>query len=469
MTSFPSKERLLSFEILSQALKGKKLDRVFNEVVSGAADSGSRIPQIYNLVYGIARRYKPLSDYIASKVKKAPDEAIKIIMMMAIYELAYNESSKPYAVVDQSLKLCEFLKYPNYKPLVNAVLRGFLRDIDNAKKTIEDTAVLPADIMRELKKTFPIFHKSSEKKIMTYFVKSAPIFLNVNTLFISRDELYERLSLQGIKLEKLDYNISSCLTKFIENSPLVETCLDNDLNIIKTLKTYDPKVFKTQEFNEGLFFVQDLSSQIAVRLLSPKKAEKILDICSAPGGKAMSLAVLSKDEAEILAMDVSSSRLIKLYENIRRLKLKSIKVFNQDILSLTKPIKTQTFEDKDPSQSEEIFKTKTYDRIFLDPPCTALGVIRRNPDLIWSKKTSLIAELSSLQLKMLVKAMELLKPGGRLVYSVCTFTQSETTAVITKALELNKKFILVGKPFYTLVNQEEMDGLFVAVMEKKNA
>lgn len=442
MTVFPSKERSLAFEILSQALKGKKLDRVFDEVVSGSSDS--RIPQVYNLVYGVSRRYQPLSIYISSKLKKDPGEETRLIMMIALYELAYNESSKAYAVVDQSLKLCDFLKLSNYKPLVNAVLRGFLRDIDNAKKKIDASPILPEDIMKELKKTFPeLKDPNKEKKINSYFTRPAPIFLSVNTLHVSRDELYKRLSSQGIELEKIDHDIS-----------IYDAGLSSDL-IIRTLKTFDPRVFKTLEFNEGLFFVQDLSSQIAVRFLNPKKSTEILDLCSAPGGKAMNVAILSKDEANINAVDVSSSRLIKLYENLRRLKLGSVKVLNKDVLA------------PDIQLDGDFFKAEGFDRIFLDPPCTALGVIRRNPDLIWTKKTALIGELANLQLKMLVRAMELLKPGGRLVYSVCTFTQTETTAVITKALEINKKFQVLGKPMYTLINEDDMDGLFIAVMEKK--
>jgi 16S rRNA (cytosine967-C5)-methyltransferase len=421
-TVFPSKERLLALEILSQALKGKKLDRVFDEVVSGASDSGSRVPQIYNLVYGVSRRYYPLSLYISFKVKKDPGELTRLIMMMALYELAYNESSKAYAVVDQALKLCDLMKQSNYKPLVNAILRGFLRNIDNAKKIIEASPILPEDMMKEMKKTFPELKDSrEEKKMISYFTRPAPIFLSVNTLNISRDKLYERLSSQGIELEKVDYDISGAVTNVDAGVNAGNGSIGTDgasdtkvlSGFIQTLKTFDPRVFKTPEFNEGLFFVQDLSSQIAVRLLEPKKFTKILDLCSAPGGKAMNAAVLSNDDASISAVDVSSSRLIKLYENLRRLKLKSITVFNQDILASelhlgADPVRTESVV---PAKADSVLSVKagSFDRIFLDPPCTALGVITRNPDLIWAKKTSLMEELGTLQLKMLVKAMETFK------------------------------------------------------------
>ena len=103
----------------------------------------------------------------------------------------------------------------------------------------------------------------------------------------------------------------------------------------------------------------------------------------------------------------------------------------------------------------------------MDPPCSALGVMGRNPDVTWKKSPQLIKELSSLQLSMLLRAMDLLKKGGKMVHSVCTFTQLETTDVINNALSKNGNFRKINDPLYTIPNNLGMDGLFIAVLEKK--
>jgi 16S rRNA (cytosine967-C5)-methyltransferase len=429
--NFPSKERQLAVDILYAAFGGRKLDRSFEDTVAVfEKDTKTRINQVYNLVYGVARRHHALNAYIDTKVKKEklPIKA-GLILEIGLYELAFNTSSKSYAVISDALKLADFLQLPKFKPVINAVLRRFADDLDAGVKSILSQKQLPAYIFDEIKNTFG----DDATKVMQNLLEPSPMFLTVNTLLTDTKKLILSLAEQGIVAVDGKFETKSSAGAGAAGSPGVAGSFDY-------IKTTDSKIFKTPEFEKGMFMVQDLSSQIAVTLLKPFEGMNMLDVCTAPGGKAIYSAILAKDNAKIKAVDISSSRLFRVHENIKRMNVKSIEVLAADFM-------------------EHNFGEERFDRIFLDPPCSALGVISRNPDVTWKKSGQAIKDLAVIQTGMLSKAMGLLKPGGRLVYSVCTFTQLETTDVI-------KKIAKASETILTIPNDVGMDGLFVAVLEK---
>lgn len=417
----PSKERQLALDILYSSLKGRKLDKAFEEIVSVFENEpGIRLNQVYNLVYGVARRHLLIRSYINTKIKNPLPEKANLIIEIGIYELAYNKSSKNYAVISDALKLADYLKFTKYKSVINAILRRFDEDVENNIKHLLSQKQLPEHIFNEIKKTF----KDKASMVMNNFLNPSPLFLGINTVLTNTEELLSVLKKEGIDAEIINYDDFS------------------------TIKTFDSRIFGTREFKDGLFLIQDLSSQIAVNLLRPYSGMKMLDICSAPGGKAISSAIKAKDMADITAIDISTSRLFKLHENIKRMKTNSIKVLMADFM-------------------EQGFDPESFDRIFIDPPCSSLGVMGRHPDVIWKKTEKTIKDLSVIQLNILLQAMKLLKKGGRMVYSVCTFTQTETIDVINQALSINMDFKKAEEFIYTIPNDLGMDGLFIAVLEKK--
>ena len=301
--------------------------------------------------------------------------------------------------------------------------------MENGVKSLLSQKQVPAYVFDEMKKTFG----DNATRIMHDLMAPSPLFLSVNTILVTPGELISLFKNQGIDVEKVNFEIKE---------------KDGSSHSFSTLRTFEGKIFKTPEFEKGLFMIQDFSSQIAVELLGSFSDMKMLDICSAPGGKAITAAIKASDKANITAIDISSSRLFRVHENINRMNIKSINVISADFI-------------------EHDFKPESFDRIFLDPPCSALGVMGRNPDVTWKKSPQLIKELSSLQLSMLLRAMDLLKKGGKMVHSVCTFTQLETTDVINNALSKNGNFRKINDPLYTIPNNLGIDGLFIAVLEKK--
>ncbi len=412
---YPSKERIISFNILQAVNSGKKLD----EQISLLASHETRKNQIFNLCYGVIRHNNKLEFYIRSKAKKAVSKRTNIILKLSLYELAYNNSSKPYAVVSEALKLMDYLKEAGAKPFVNAILSGFLRSAEKEKKILDSYPWFPEHINAEIKKVF----LDDSRQVIDNLSSIKPFFLLVNETKISINELHKRLIEEGIEAEPIEYKG------------------------VNSIRTFDRKIFNSKEFEQGYFIVQDLSSQYAVHLLNVNKEMEILDLCSAPGGKAIKTAILCNDKAKITAVDRSPARSLRLHENINRLGINSISIINEDVTTLE-------------------IEAGTYDRVLVDPPCSALGVLARNPDIAIREDLSNWEKLPQLQKSILVKGLTALKKGGHLLYSVCTFRKEETIEVISSAIQeigaLDKKMECL-----TIPNDVNMDGLYIAILEKK--
>jgi 16S rRNA (cytosine967-C5)-methyltransferase len=217
-------------------------------------------------------------------------------------------------------------------------------------------------------------------------------------------------------------------------------------------------------FREGHFAVQDEASQMASLLLNPQPGERILDCCAAPGGKATHLAQLMGNQGELLAMDISSSKLPLIQESAARLGISIIRTRAADLLQ------------------SGAFPADAFDRILLDAPCSGLGVIRRNPEAKWRVTSEDIARLAAVQKNLLKNAIRMLKPGGKLLYSTCSTTPDENEGVVADFLsrrpdcvlenlneiypEYRELFTTEGM-FRAWPHRHGMDGFFAALIRKK--
>ena len=216
-------------------------------------------------------------------------------------------------------------------------------------------------------------------------------------------------------------------------------------------------------FREGLFYIQDESSQFPALALAPRKGERILDACAGVGGKATHIAELTGDESEIIAVDPDSRRLDLLGENVERLGIRSVHCRKGDILD-------ESFDAGGP-----------FDRILVDAPCSALGTLRRHPELKWTKRETDPARLAGLQLRLLLRAADLLRPGGLLAYSTCTIEREENEEVVRLFLKKKTRFrplppaegsigrladLLTPEGFIaTFPHRHGMNGSFVALLQ----
>jgi 16S rRNA (cytosine967-C5)-methyltransferase len=180
-------------------------------------------------------------------------------------------------------------------------------------------------------------------------------------------------------------------------------------------------------FVDGQFYLQDEGSQAVAYVLAPRTGERILDLCAAPGGKATHLAELGNGEVQVVATDISPTRLKSLRENLARLRTPGVEVVGyEDLLN-------------------ESSNAQLFDAVLVDAPCSGLGTLRRNPEIRYRVTMEQVSALGEEQFQVLARAARLVKPGGRLVYSTCTVTDEENKRVIERFLSENSEFAISPK------------------------
>lgn len=256
--------------------------------------------------------------------------------------------------------------------------------------------------------------------------KQAQVILRVNTLNTTKEKLRAIL---------MDLNIE---TEFLPNQP--------DALVLKERAN----VFMTDAFKEGLFEVQDASSQLVAAFLDVKPGMRVVDTCAGAGGKTLHMASLMQNKGQLIAMDLYESKLKQL-----KLRAKRNGAFNIEyrIIDSTKVIK-KLYEKAD--------------RVLIDAPCSGLGVLKRNPDAKWKLQPEFIDNIRKVQSDVLESYSRIVKPGGKLVYATCSILPSENQEQIKKflATENGKNFNFV-QDSKVLASQSGFDGFYMALLERK--
>ncbi|WP_272148712.1 RsmB/NOP family class I SAM-dependent RNA methyltransferase [Tenacibaculum aiptasiae] len=256
--------------------------------------------------------------------------------------------------------------------------------------------------------------------------KKADVILRTNTLNISKESLQKQLRSENIDTE------------------FVKGC-DDALRLVERAN-----VFKTEAFHNGLFEVQDASSQLVASYLDVEPGMKVVDTCAGAGGKTLHLASLMKNKGQIIAMDIYESKLKKLKIRARRNKVHNI---DTKVIDSTKVIKKLHGKA---------------DRVLIDAPCSGLGVIRRNPDSKWKLQPEFLDNIKEVQQKVLQQYSKMVKPGGKLVYATCSVLPSENQQQVEffLASDEGKGFTFV-KDHKVLAHQFGFDGFYMALLERK--
>jgi 16S rRNA (cytosine967-C5)-methyltransferase len=257
--------------------------------------------------------------------------------------------------------------------------------------------------------------------------EQAKVILRVNTLKISPDKLRARL---------MDANIE---TEYIKNQPQALVLKER------------ANVFLTQEFKDGLFEVQDASSQLVAPLLDVKPGMRVVDTCAGAGGKTLHLASIMENKGQLIALDLYESKLNQLKLRARRNGVHNIE--------------TRVIEN-----SKTIKKLhEKADRVLIDAPCSGLGVLKRNPDSKWKLQPEFIDNIKKVQAEVLENYSKIVKPGGKLVYATCSILPSENQEQIQRflATENGKNFTFV-EDHKILAHESGYDGFYMALLERKS-
>jgi len=387
---------------------------------------------------------------------------VQALMWVGLYQLAYSDISE-HAAIHETVEACGQLKQDKYRGLLNAILRRFQREKTELLEGLKSSDVPhyqhPKWLIKLLKKSWP----DQWQSICEQANIQAPMCLRVNTNQGSVSEYLQQLEEGEIKATNGELSLvntnQGSVSEYLQQLEEGEIKATNgELSLTSIYLDKPMDVFALPGFAQGSCSVQDEAAQMAAQLLDPQKGEKILDACSAPGGKTCHLLEHAGGEIELTAMDADELRLGRVHENLERLGFEA---------------KTLVGEAQHPDQW---WDGDAFDRILLDVPCSATGVIRRHPDIKLLRQKQDIDNLAQLQLSILQQAWQMLKPGGSLLYATCSILPLENANNIEAFLgeqadaDLQKIELSSGHDtgfgWQLFPNANSHDGFFYALLKK---
>lgn len=374
--------------LLQQGSLSTQLARHQGDVAS------EHIPLLKELCFGVCRQY-PILNSVALHLLNHPfeekDTDLYATLLLGLYQLGYM-NTPDHAAVNETVEACRMLKKDWATKLINAVLRRYQREADDIIEELEAMPSVEFNQPKWLVKRFKKHWLEQFEQIIEATNAHPPMCLRVNESQVSRETYQALLSEEGIASESGRLAPSSLYLKSAV------------------------RINELPDFEEGAISVQDESAQLAAHILAPRVGEKVLDACAAPGGKTGHLleyaASHSNKEASeetlaLKAVELEPWRLEKIESNLERIGLMA------------------DLKCADASDLDSWWDGEAFDKILLDAPCSATGVIRRNPDIKINRKPADIDALAEIQKSILNKVWQTLKPGGYLLYATCSLMPEE--------------------------------------------
>jgi 16S rRNA (cytosine967-C5)-methyltransferase len=387
------------------------------------------------LCFGVCRHYRRLQAIADCMLTTRPLVLeVWLTLLLGLYQLHFL--NKPdYTVVQETVAMLDVLKKSWAKGLINAVLRRFCRERDDIINTLAQNNDYcfghPTWLLKSLKNDWPTCWQT----ILIGNDAHPPMTLRVNQRHQSQQAYLKRLKKVGIEAKCALYSPVAIILK----SP----CAVSEL----------------PGFAHGDVSVQDEAAQLAVSLLNLKPRLRVLDACCAPGGKTCHILEAEPALAQCLALDSDKQRLERVYENLRRLKLHA------------------QIQQADALMPSDWWDGQLFDRILLDVPCSATGVIRRHPDIKLLRSAADIATIVPIQQALLQQMWQLLAPGGLLVYATCSIMKQENEQQIKHFLSIHTDCQVdcqtkpwannTGYGWQLIPGHDELDGFFYSVLSKR--
>jgi len=413
---------------LQAVLRGRSLTPALGAIWQQDAglDASAR-GAIQDIAYGTCRWLGTLREVLAQLLHKPlTDAALEPLLLVALYQLGWTRAPA-HAVVDSAVRNCGRVGLRSAQGLVNAVLRNFLRSpgpyMERARAASEvGRYSYPRWWIDRVRAAWP----DAWRDILEAGNAHPPMTLRVNLRRIALAAYSARLHAEGIEHT---------------------TPADAAVRLAHPMPAQ-----RLPGFDEGLVSVQDLGAQFAARLLDLHPGQRVLDACAAPGGK--SAHMLERAPVELLAIDRDAVRLERVRDNLERLRLHAV-------LCAADAGSTSSWWDGRP-----------FDRILLDAPCSASGVVRRHPDSKWLRREQDIAQLAAEQSRLLAASWQMLAPGGKLLFVTCSIFPEETSEQIVAFLDAHRD--AARQPLRDfphddgqLLPCEVHDGFFYALLEKR--
>ncbi|EJP6470796.1 16S rRNA (cytosine(967)-C(5))-methyltransferase RsmB [Clostridium sp. L74] len=399
---------------------------------------------ITEIVYGTLK-YKETLDIIIQSYLRNPiktmDKNIVNILRITIYQIRYLDKIPSFAAVNEAVEMSKKISI-KYSKLVNGVLRNYIRTYKNKKfyderNNLEKLSFIYSYPKWLVKMFISQYGIEIAEKIFKGLNERPNITVRVNNLKIDYDEAFEKLSECGYNIEEgyiCPEAIQIIKGKNIEKNPL---------------------------FIRGDITVQDESAMLVAPSMELTEENVVLDLCSAPGGKTTHISEIMNDKSKVFAYDIHQNKLSLIEENAKRLGIKNVETYVGDASIFNKELKEKAH------------------RVLMDVPCSGLGIIRKKPEIKWTKNEKEIKNIIDIQKKIINNGASYLKKGGVLLYSTCTLNKEENEENINWFLKKHKNFkieplyygnldniIYHKEGFVSILPNDKMDGFFIAKLKK---
>jgi 16S rRNA (cytosine967-C5)-methyltransferase len=438
----PKYLRALSAEVIFKVLTEKaSLNDLQQTMLKRNLISASSVGLFKEITFGVMRNLSLLETILntLSDRNLKNHSLLKSLILVGLYQLHFT-SVKAHAVIFETVDAAVLIKRAKDKNFINAILRNYQREYSNIinsdllTKSYEVKYSFNQFLITLFKKDYP----KDLKDILSASNTQAPMWLRVNKLKCTANDYLQILNKEGIKGQI---------------SPLSDTAIMLETPV-------DP--LKLPNFNDGYVYIQDISAQLASIYLNPEPNDLVLDCCCAPGGKTTHLIELCPQIEHLVAIDLQEHRLKRVSENLERL--------NSQLRG-----KCSIIEADATSDVQSWSKGRLFDKILLDAPCSALGVIRRHPDIKWLRNEEQIASIIELQEKILNNIWQVLKPNGQLLYATCSIHKAENSERIKQFLKEHNDAQLIplcaddtpeNPGICNLPGQNYGDGFYYAKLKK---
>ncbi len=430
--------RYIVFEILQNKKSHDNLAVTLNKCNLSAPDRAL----VTQLVHGINREKLFLDRVISltSSCKKIEKE-VKILLYLGAYQLLCLNKIPAYAAISETVEIGKSL----FKPHIVKYINGVLRSVERKKhlllgkpdtgNNITDMSVYYSHPEWIIKRWIKRWGKDFTGEICKFNNTPPRLTIRINTLKTNRETLSDMFKKVGLNTTPLRF-------------------IPEGLQILEHYRLENLDCYK-----DGFFTIQGEASMFPAKCLAPKEGDTVLDLCAAPGNKTTHTAELMNNRGKILAVDISEKRLKTLKSNCIRLGINIISTMILDVMNLRDNL------------------TEAFDGVLLDAPCSGTGVLSRHSDSRWNKDIKDIKRLSLVQKKMIDEAAHFVKPGGSMVYSVCSIEPEEGEEIVKKFLESHRDFISEN-PFPDIENRiptgilllpplHGTEGFFIAKFRRK--
>lgn len=409
--SWSSDARCSAVALLVKLSQGQRtLDALLEDLDRAEAIRDSRDRDLLQaLVFGVLR-WRGRLDFIISCFSSRPlhkiEPPVLAILRVALFQMLFLTRIPPSAAVHSAVESAKAMAGPWVAPFVNAVLRR--AGSQHSAVGYPDRKIMPVQALA-IEASCPEwlvarwverYGIQATADLCASINRLPPLTLRANTLKASRNEI-----------------LASTRSSTVEAAP---TGVAPDGVIINGLKA---SLCDLDAFRRGWFQVQDEAAQLVTLLLDPQPGDTVLDACAGRGGKTGHIAQLMKDRGSLVALDQSTARLSQLRDEMRRLGVSMVSICEADLM-----------------QPDACISLRPFDRILLDAPCSGLGTMRRNPDIKWSAQEKDLNRHRGVQTRLLQQVSAWLKPGGTIVYSVCSPEPEETVEVVEAFISKNPEF-----------------------------